>query len=305
MNKQRKADLLLLLATAFWGTSYYLTDLSLTDLPPMFLNAFRFLSAFFVSGIVFRKHLRRFNMPTLRYSILVGLALTGTYILYGYGILYTSLSNAAFICSLAVVFTPVFSYLFDRIGPNRKMLLCILVCAAGLALLTLDDQLRPSIGDLICLGVPVCYALDLTMTERAVRHKEVDALALGVCQLGVVGIITLALSLVLEQPHLPTTPATWASSLVLGFLCTGAAFLIQSVQQKYTTANHVGLIFTLEPVFATIVAFLFAKEVLAPRGYLGMALMLLSLLLMELDLPAPRPRVPDHSRAGQSGESVG
>ena len=71
------------------------------------------------------------------------------------------------------------------------------------------------------------------------------------------------------------------------------------------TANHVGLIFTLEPVFATIVAFLFAKEVLAPRGYLGMALMLLSLLLMELDLPSPRPRVPDHSRAGQSGESVG
>ena len=57
MNKQKKADLLLLMITAFWGTSYYLTDISLTDLPPMFLNAFRFLSAFFVLGIVFRKKL--------------------------------------------------------------------------------------------------------------------------------------------------------------------------------------------------------------------------------------------------------
>lgn len=64
--------------------------------------------------------------------------------------------------------------------------------------------------------------------------------------------------------------------------------MIQAVQQKYTTASHVGLIFTLEPVFATLVAFVFANEVLAPRGYLGMALMLLSLLFMELDLPVKR-----------------
>jgi drug/metabolite transporter (DMT)-like permease len=44
----------------------------------------------------------------------------------------------------------------------------------------------------------------------------------------------------------------------------------------------VGLIFTLEPVFSAIVAFFIAHEVLLPRGYLGAALMLLSLVLMEL-----------------------
>ena len=288
MNKQKKADLLLLMITAFWGTSYYLTDISLTDLPPMFLNAFRFLSAFFVLGIVFRKKLMNMNRTTIRYSLLVGLVLTGTYIFYGYGISRTSLSNAAFISALPVVITPVFAYFIDGTLPGRKMLFCIAVCAVGLALLTLDDRLRPAVGDVICLGVPVCYALDLTMTERAVRHEEVDALALGVCQLGVVGIITFVLSILFEEPHLPTTAAAWFSSLFLGFFCTGISFVIQAVQQKYTTASHVGLIFTLEPVFATLVAFVFANEVLAPRGYLGMALMLLSLLFMELDLPVKR-----------------
>ena len=39
MNKQQRADLLLVMVTAFWGLSYYLTDLCLTDLPPMCLNA--------------------------------------------------------------------------------------------------------------------------------------------------------------------------------------------------------------------------------------------------------------------------
>ena len=43
-----------------------------------------------------------------------------------------------------------------------------------------------------------------------------------------------------------------------------------------------GLIFTLEPLFAAVVAFFLAGEVLSPRGYLGMGLMFLSLVFMEL-----------------------
>ncbi|MDO4811478.1 MAG: DMT family transporter [Eubacteriales bacterium] len=285
MNRQRKADLLLVMVTAFWGMSYYLTDLCLTDLPPMNLTAFRFLSAFLVLGILFFKNLRSLNRATLRYSLLIGLALSGTYIFYGYGIANTSITNAGFICALPVVFTPIFDFLIHRTKPGRKLLLCLVMCALGLALLTLNDQFRPALGDILCLGVPVCYAIDLLLTEKAVKNPAVDALGLGVCQLGVVGAITLVLSLLLEQPHLPTTPATWGGALFLGLLCSGVAFVIQSVEQQYTTASHVGLIFTLEPVFAAIVAYFLANEHLKIRGYVGMVLMLLSLVLMEADFP--------------------
>lgn len=285
MNKQRKADLLLVMITSLWGASYYLTDLCMTDLEPMTLNAFRFLSAFLVLGIAFHKNLRQLNWVTIRYSLLIGLALTGTYIFYGYGVPRTSLSNAGFICALAVVFTPVFAFLFYRTRPERKLVVCLLLCAAGLALLTLDDDLRPASGDIICLGVPICYALDLILTEKAVKHDGADALGLGVCQLGVVGVITLVMALFLEQPHLPKTPVTWIAALVLGVLCSGVTFVIQSVQQQYTTASHAGLIFTLEPVFAAVVAYFFANEVLEIRAYAGMACMLLSLVVMEADFP--------------------
>ena len=64
---------------------------------------------------------------------------------------------------------------------------------------------------------------------------------------------------------------------------TGVGFVIQTVQQQYTSASHVGLIFTLEPVFSAIVAYFFAHEVLQLRGYIGAALMMVSLLVMELD----------------------
>ena len=96
--------------------------------------------------------------------------------------------------------------------------------------------------------------------------------------------LTLALALVLGEPvHLPTSGKTWAAALFLGIFCSGVAFVIQSVQQQYTTASHVGVIFTLEPVFSGIVAFTVAGETLLPRGYVGAALMLLSLLVMEVD----------------------
>ena len=44
-----------------------------------------------------------------------------------------------------------------------------------------------------------------------------------------------------------------------------------------------GLISTLEPVFASMVAFVMTGEVLSLRGYIGAALMLLSLFIMEGD----------------------
>ena len=111
-----------------------------------------------------------------------------------------------------------------------------------------------------------------------------DPLGLGVCQLAVVGAVTLALALVLgESIHLPSSGKTWAAALFLGVVCSGIAFVIQSVQQQYTTASHVGLIFTLEPVFASMVAFVMTGEVLSLRGYIGAALMLLSLFIMEGD----------------------
>lgn len=286
MSKQRRADLLLVMVTAFWGASYYLSDLCLEDLPPLNLTAFRFGSAFLLLGVIFWKKVIHVNRRTLYYSVLVGLALSGTYVFYGYGLPLTSISNASFVCALPVVFTPVFDFLIHRTRPGRNFAISLVICTLGLALLTLQDSLRPALGDLICLGVPVCYSIDLLLTEKAVNDPQVDPLGLGVCQLGVVTVITLTFSLLLETPHLPATPTVWGAALFLGILCSGVAFVVQSTQQKYTNASHVGLIFTLEPVFSCIVAFIFAKERLSARGYLGAALMLLSLVMMEVDLSA-------------------
>ena len=113
--------------------------------------------------------------------------------------------------------------------------------------------------------------------------ESVDPLAMGVIELGVAGVVMTVIAFLTEQPVLPQSPAVWGSVLFLSICCTGVAFVVQTVAQQYTTATHVGLIFTLEPVFSGIVAFFIAHERLLPRGYIGAGLMLASFVVMELD----------------------
>ena len=98
MTTQRKADLLLVLITGLWGCSYYLSDLALGEMPPFALCAARFLLAFALLGIVLFPKLRHVNRKTLLWAVPAGLSLTLTYIGATVGLLYTSISNAGFIC---------------------------------------------------------------------------------------------------------------------------------------------------------------------------------------------------------------
>lgn len=95
MEHQRRADLMLLLATSFWGISNCLTAICLRDMQPLTLNAFRFLTAFVVLGFVFRKNVFHASCETVKYSIVVGLSLVVVYTSVTYGVIYTSVSNAA------------------------------------------------------------------------------------------------------------------------------------------------------------------------------------------------------------------
>ena len=283
MEHQRRADLMLLLTTSFWGISNCLTAICLRDMQPLTLNAFRFVIAFLVLGFVFHKNLRRVSRVTVKYSIMVGLSLVIVYTSLTYGVLYTSVSNAGFIGALSVVTTPILEFIVYHKKPEKKFGVSMLLCLVGLALMTLNETLKPALGDVICLFAAIFYSVDLMVTEKAVANEKVDPLALGVCDLAVVGVVMLMLSVFLETPALPGTAKVWAAALFLGIFCSGVAFVIQSVQQQYTTASHVGLIFTLEPVFASMVAFVMTGEVLSLRGYIGAALMLLSLFIMEGD----------------------
>ena len=109
---------------------------------------------------------------------------------------------------------------------------------------------------------------------------------MGVFQLGVTGTLNLLMAFIVETPHLPTTGTVWGSAIFLAVFCTGVAFIVQPIAQQYTTASHTGVIFALEPVFAGIVAAVFAHEILSFKSYFGAFLMVASIFIMEIDFDA-------------------
>jgi len=284
MKKQHQADLALLLVTVGWGASFILTKNALKDLDTFNFLALRFLSAFFISALVFIKRFKSLNKRTLISSIIIGTILFTGYALQTIGLHYTSVSKSAFITGFAVVLVPMFTSLMNKQWPEKSALLGSLYAFIGIGLLSLNDASGPNIGDLLTLIAAIAFAYQIITV--GIFTDSTDSLLLGILQIGVVGMWSLFATFMFESPVVPTGVSLWTNLLILSIVCTCGAFITQSVAQQYTTATHTALIYSGEPVFASIFAYFWVGEMLSTRGLIGAGLILTGMLVAELDLKA-------------------
>lgn len=282
MNKQVKADVMMLIVTIFWGSSYLFMKMGLHSIPEFNLIALRFIIAFLLSGMVFYKKLITADSKTIKYAFILGFILFLVFAAITFGVKSTSTSNAGFLVSFTVIFVPIFLALFLKKAPDKRIFFSSFLAIIGIGLLTLNNQLTINSGDLLCLLGAALYATHIIVT--GVLTKNVDSITLGILQLGFAGILGLLFSLATESTVLPNNFASWFSVLALSILCSAIGFIAQTAAQKHTTPTHTGLIFSLEPVFAAIFAFLFADETMSHQGYLGAVIILFSVLNAEVDV---------------------
>lgn len=286
MKPQQKADIMLLLITFAWGLSYLLTDIALRETSPFWLNGLRFIIAFVLLFLVGHKRLKNPSKTTLQFSLLLGSILFFVYLGATFGVKYTSLTNAGFLSTITVILVPIFSQVFYRKPIGKKTWIIVIFVTFGIALMTLDENfaLRPETlkGDILCLMCAASYANHLLITEKAVERSDVDPFQLGTFQMFVCSILNIAASFIFEEPTIPRENSTILSIAFLAIFCTGISFVIQPIAQQHTTASHVGIIYTMEPVVAAALAWAFAGEIMTPRNLFGAAILLGSLLIMEL-----------------------
>ncbi len=284
MHKQTKAEGALLLVSVFWGLGYLLSDIVLTQLDVFSSNGIRFVGAFVIAYIIFFKRMKNVTKETVKYAAIVGVTLFVLYFTSTTALLYTSISNVGFLSSLAIVFTPILMFFIKKEVPSKKTIFIILTAVVGIALLSVSDQFTIALGDILAIIAALSYAVMLIIIDKAVVKEEVDALQLGVFQLGFTGVYSVSFAIALGSFTIPTEPVIIWSLLGLTIFATGAAFIIQTVAQQFTDPVRVGIIFSTEPVFAGVFAFVFAGEVLTGRAYLGAIILIACVLLMEVDL---------------------
>ncbi|MDK9711653.1 DMT family transporter [Acidaminobacter sp.] len=290
MNKnQVKADLALLIVTIAWGVSFLLTKNALVGLETFNFLAVRFGIATLISVVIFLKDMIRMSRKTLLLGIGVGSVMFAAYALQTVGITLTTISKSAFITGTSVLMVPLFMALFLKRIPDRSSLVGAFMAFVGLGLMTLTGGSSDAgaagslnLGDLLTLIAAVGFALYILAVGK--YTTQVDSIPFAIVQLGTVAVFSGITSLLFETPVVPTGSETWFAILFLAIVCTSLAFIVQNVAQKYTTSTHTALIFSGEPVFAAMFAYVMIGEVLGRNGVIGGGLILAGMLVAELNL---------------------
>lgn len=287
-----KADLGLVLAAFFFGTTFVVVQDAVERMEPLPFITLRFLLAALVLGVVARN--RPASPGELRHGVAAGSALAIGYVTQTIGLQYTSPATSAFVTYLLVVFVPIIAFVVLRRRPHPATIVGIVLALVGLVLLTQGGNHHASgsglgRGEVLTLGCAVAFAAHLVLlSEVAVRH---DPVRLTVVQLATVVVGCLTASLVAEAAHQldgstdGSTLAVDGSALVAaaftGVFATALAFLLMVWGQRAVTATHAALIFLLEPVFAAALSWL-TGDPLTATTMAGGALILGAVLVAEV-----------------------
>jgi drug/metabolite transporter (DMT)-like permease len=276
----RLSDLALLGVAVVWGTSYGMAKGALAFYPVLGFLAVRFILTF----ALLLPALLRTNRQQQRDALHTGLPLGGLmlciFLCETFGVAQTQASNAAFLISLCVVFTPFVEWWLMGRRPAQAIFVFAALSLLGAALLSGGLAGQFGLGDGLMLAAAVLRALMVCLTSKLTRHSSASALTLTAVQAAVIGFGSLLLALCLpgDLPPLPQSPAFWWATVYLVLGCTVFAFFAQNWALKHTSPSRVALLTSSEPAFGALFAVLWLGEGLSFAGWLGGGLIVLAAL---------------------------
>ncbi|RJX21026.1 MAG: DMT family transporter [Desulforudis sp.] len=278
--KQVFADTALLFVAFVWGITFVVVKEALTDIGPYYFLAIRFAIAFLFLALICWRSFLRVNRSCLTGGLLIGLALFGGYAFQTVALQYTTAANTGFITGLSVVLVPVFAALITRTLPSPIMAVGVASATVGLGLVAIQGDLSFNYGDVLVFMCAVCFANHIILVGR--YAPCFDPVMLAIIQIGTVGLISALIAPCVESFPLELTTSVQVALLATAIPATALAFLIQNWAQKFTSPTHTAIIFTMEPVFAGLAAWLWGGEDLGVRQWLGGALIVAGMLITVL-----------------------
>lgn len=277
----RYADIMLVVVAVIWGTSYGVAKQALVFYPVLGFLFIRFTLTFLLLLPALKGNLRKALGPGLP----LGLILLGIFVCETYGVAQTGASNAAFLISLCIVFTPFMEFAVFRQRPSLTIICAACISVFGALLLTGGGDVEMNRGDCLMIAAAVLRAVMVCFTRKLTADTDVPALALTAVQTGVVGLGSLLVLLLSpgEIPPLPTDSSFWFATFYLVVFCTLFAFFAQNYALRRTSPSRASLLMGSEPLFGALFAVLWLNEVLSVSAWIG------GLMIVLASLWATRP----------------
>lgn len=273
MNRQRQADLFLVLTTLIAACGWIFSRESISGMP-----VFAFLALRFCGGaLVLLPFCRGQHIPRaqLKQVLISGAWLALTMVLWIWSVSVTpSLGEGAFIMSLSMLFVPLVAWGMMGVRPARAYWECLPLAIVGLGLLSLHVPITFHASQGWFLLTAFVQSISFCYTSRAAR--EVPLIPLTTAQLAMTGVTGLVLSLLFESWDRPFT-ATTAGWLVASiFIATALRFGLQLQGQKHAAVASAAIIMVLEPLLTVIAASLWYAERLPMQKIIGGVLILVA-----------------------------
>jgi drug/metabolite transporter (DMT)-like permease len=258
---------MLVLCTVIWGGTFAAVKFALDYASPWLLVAVRFAAAGLLFVLLYLPQLKNIDRATLVQGGILGVIFFASFGLQTLGLQYTTTSRSAFLTETLVLFTPVLAFLFYRKLPAWATAVGAVIVITGLYLLTSPSGfVSLNRGDVLTLGCAIAFSFYIIGVDRWSTPERRGALS--TIQSLTVALLALPLAFA-EEFRFEVNPTL---GMALAYLIIPGTVIVVMVQMRYqpqSTPAHAGVIFALEPVFATLYALMLSLEPFQERAVWG------------------------------------
>ena len=276
-----QAEIYLLGIVVIWGSTFAIIKGILDQIMPFTFLAYRFFWAAFILGLIFWKRLKNIDKIILGKGFLIGIFLFLGFTFQTVGLKYTTATKAGFITGLSVILVPIISHFFIREKISKNSIIGVILAVIGLWFLNYNSSFIFNFGDFLVLLCAVSFAMHIISVGLYAR--KVDYVLLVMVQLTTAFVLSFLMALFFERPgiHLYYPSGVWWSIILTGIFATALAFYMQNKFQRYSTATKTAIIFSGEPIFSAMFAYLLLGEKVGLIAWIGGLLIIFGMIISQ------------------------
>ncbi|MEX0749226.1 MAG: DMT family transporter [Dehalococcoidia bacterium] len=295
----KAADALPLVAlSVIWGSAFTMNDVVVDEVDPFTIVAGRLLLSAVLLGaavVLFRRSLP----PPSAWGVLLVLAVLNnlvpfTLITWAQQHIASSLAATLNATMPLMTFAIAAAAGTERPAPDRALgvvvgfLGAVVLIGPDLADITSSDAL----GDLAVLGGSAGYAVSTVIARQKLQG---DAISLASGQMIFGALIAVPLALAIDgSPDLSISAQASLSWIGLGALSSGLAYVIFFTLVQRMSATSISLVSYLIPLVATVMGWAVLDEQISVNLFVGLALIIVGMLLVNGVAQRHAPGAPDH-----------
>ena len=290
LKEHKTIPILLLLSVALiWGSTFAIMKDSLNRIDVNSFLAWRFLIAALIMLILRPHALRHISSDFFIKGVVLGLFLGSGYIFQTFGLTLTTVAKTGFITGLYAVFTPLLATVFFKHHISKIQWFAVALATFGMAVLSLKG-FSIGLGEFLVLISALLFAAHIIALSYWSPNR--DSYALTIVQMATVGVLSLLCSSK-SGFHRPHDHGVWVAVIYSAVAASAFAFIIQTWAQSFMPPTSVGIILTIEYIFAAIFGVILVHEHVTWRTLVGGVAMMIGLYLVIL--------YDDHSGTAPSG----